>query len=184
MLVGGAALVAHDRRDSQTIVADQGIESSATDKLYSELGKKIHINVTSYNRVVLLTGEVLSHDTREQAVNIVRNIPNVRRVHNELVVDDLTSFKSRSHDTWITSKVKSSLVGAKGLDSTYVKVITENDAVYLMGLVTENEADLAVDVARNVEDVDRVVKLFEYVPEPVPEPQPPSQPGTATGQSS
>lgn len=170
MLIGGTAMVAHDRRGSQTILADQNIESKATDKLYGDpqLGKKIHINVTSYNRVVLLTGEVLSRDARDRAVTIVRGISNVRRVHNELVVDDLTSFKSRSHDSWITSRVKSSMVGAKGLDATRVKVVTENDSVFLLGLVTEKEADIAVEAARNIKGVKRVVKIFEYIPEPEP----------------
>jgi osmotically-inducible protein OsmY len=120
--------------------------------------------------VVLVTGETLSHDLRDQVVKIVRNIPNVRRVHNELVVADLTSFKSRSHDTWITSKVKSQMVNAKGLDSTRVKVVTENGSVYLMGLVTNKEADIAVDATRNVDGVKRVVKMFEYIPEPEPTP--------------
>lgn len=178
---GAAALAAHDRRDANTIMADEAIESKTTDRLYgdSKINKRIHVNITSYNRVVLVTGETLSHDLRDQVIKIVRNIPNVRRVHNELVVADLTSFRSRSHDTWITSKVKSQMVNAKGLDSTRVKVVTENGSVYLMGLVTNKEADIAVNATRNVDGVKRVVKMFEYIPEPEPAP-----PKTASGKSS
>lgn len=175
---GGAALAAHDRRDAQTILEDQAIESKAVDSLYgdSQLNKKIHVNVTSYNRVVLVTGEVLSSKLREHAINIVRNIAQVRSVHNELVVADLTSFGSRTNDTWITSKVKSRIAGAEGLDTTRVKVVTENATVFLMGLVTEKEAQLAADAARYAKGVKRVVKVFEYIPEPEPAPQTPAQP--------
>lgn len=171
---GGAALAAHDRRDAKTILEDQSIESKAVDKLYGDkrLNKKIHVNVTSYNRVVLVTGEVLSSELREHAISIVRNIPEVRRVHNELAVADLTSFSSRTNDTWITSKVKSRIASADGLDTTRVKVVTENGTVFLMGLVTEKEAELAVDAARYADGVKRVVKIFEYVPEPEPPAQP------------
>ena len=161
-------MVIHDRRDSDAILQDQKIESSATNSIYNDekLDKKIHANVTSYNRVALITGEVLSNELRDHAAEIVRNIPGVRRVHNELVVEDLTPMSSRSKDAWITSKVKSKLLNADNIDSTRVKVVTENGVVFLMGLVTDNESNAAVDVARNVEDVKRVVKIFEIIPEP------------------
>jgi len=169
---GGTALAIHDRRDSATILQDQRIESTATDKLYDDpqLKNKIHINVTSYNRVVLLSGEVLTHAAREQATNIVQNIPGIRIIHNELVVADLTSFGSRSKDSLITSKVKAEMLNEKDVDSTRVKVVTENSNVFLMGLVTEKEAELAVNVARNVGDVKQVTRIFEIIPEPTPAP--------------
>ncbi|WP_455197686.1 BON domain-containing protein [Kaarinaea lacus] len=162
-----------DRRDTKVIVNDENIESKATNTLYGDnnINKKIHVNVTSYNGIVLVSGEVLSEDLRQKVIDVVANIPDVRRVHNELVVADLTSFESRSGDTWITSKVKSQMMGNKQLESNFVKVVTENDTVYLMGLVTEKEAEIAAEIARNVADVKRVVTLFEYIPEPPPQPE-------------
>jgi len=169
---GGTALAVHDRRDSATMLQDQRIESTATDKLYgdAQLKNKIHINVTSYNRVVLLSGEVLTHAARDQAVNIVQKIPGIRIIHNELVVADLTSFASRSKDSLITSKVKTEMLNEKDVDATRVKVVTENGNVFLMGLVTDKEAELAVKVARNVGDVKQVTRIFEIIPEPAPPP--------------
>ena len=167
---GGAALALHDRRDASTMLKDEKIESIAADKVYSDpkLKKKIHINITSYNQVVLLTGEVHTAELRDHAVSIVRNIPNIKRVHNELAVRNLTSFGSRSADTLMTTKVKNQMLGTKGLDATRIKVITEDKKVYLMGLVTDKEAALAVDVARHVKDVKQVIKIFEIIPEPEP----------------
>ena len=161
-----------DRRDAKIIVNDENIESKTTNTLYADtsINKKIHVNVTSYNGVVLVSGEVLSEELRQKVIDIVRNIPDVRRVHNELIVADLTSFESRSGDSWITSKVKSQMMGNKQLESNFVKVVTENDTVYLMGMVTEKEAAIAADIASKVTGVQRVVTLFEYIPEPPPQP--------------
>ncbi|WP_455201900.1 BON domain-containing protein [Kaarinaea lacus] len=158
-----------DRRSTQIILKDENIESKATNELYgnTKINKKIHVNVTSYNGIVLVTGETLTEELRQQVIDLIRNLPDVKRVHNELVVDNLTSFESRSSDTWITSKVKSQMLSTKELKSTLVKVVTENDTVYLMGIVTEKEANMAVEVARNVNGVKRVVKIFEIIPEPV-----------------
>jgi osmotically-inducible protein OsmY len=166
---GGAALAIHDRRNTETILQDQKIESIAADKIYGDekLKTKIHANITSYNQVVLVTGEVLSSDLREHAIDIIQKIPHIKRIHNELVVADLTSFSSRSADSLITSEIKTKMVGTKGLDATRVKVVTENARVFLMGLVTDKEADIAVDVARNVKNVKQVIKIFEIIPEPV-----------------
>ena len=152
-------------RSAATVLDDQRIESSAMDKLYSDprLEKKIHINVTSYNRVVLLSGEALSAELRRHAVDIVRNLPKVRRVHNEIRIKDLTGFQSRSRDGWITSKVKSIMLATKGFDSDRVKVVTEDGTVFLMGLVSREQGRQAAEIARNVDGVRQVVKLFEYV---------------------
>ena len=172
---GGTAMAIHDRRSTETMIKDQQIESAATDKIYGDkkLEKKIHVNVTSFNQVVLLTGEVRSADLRDYAVEVIRNIPHVKRIHNELVVSNLTSFASRSADSLITSKIKTKMIGKKDLDATRVKVVTEDKRVFLMGLVTEKESELAVDVARNVSDVKQVVKIFEIIPEEQ-EPAPPA----------
>ena len=158
-----------DRRSTNIILKDENIESKATNILYGDtkINKKIHVNVTSYNGIVLVTGEVLTEELGQQVIDVVRNLPDVKRVHNELTVGNLTSFESRSGDTWITSKVKSQMLSTRDLKSTLIKVVTENDPVYLMGIVTEKEANEAAAVARNVEGVKRVVKIFEYIPEPV-----------------
>ena len=168
LLVAGAAggaTVATDKRSTRSMVDDQLIESKTKDKIYSEaeVAKKIHVNVTSYNGVVLLTGETLSRSLRTRAINIARQINNVRRVHNEIRVTDLTSFGSRTNDSWITSKVKTQMFTAKEFKSSQVKVVTEAGTVYIMGLVTKEAGNQAAEIARNVSGVNRVVKLFEYL---------------------
>jgi osmotically-inducible protein OsmY len=170
LLLLASCSVLPDRRDTNTIVKDENIESKATNILYGDtsINKKIHVNVTSFNGIVLLSGEALSEELRQKVIDIVRNIPDVRRVHSELVVADLTSFEARSGDSWITSKVKSQLMKNKQLEANFIKVVTENDIVYLMGLVTEKEAAVAAEVARNVTGVQSVVTMFEYIPEPAP----------------
>ena len=163
----GGAMAAHDRRTAETILDDQGIETRAYDQLYGdpELDKKIHTNVTSYNRVVLLTGEVVSEAARKRAIEIVRSISKVKRVHNELRVADLTVFSERSQDSWLTTKVKTKMLTTDGFDANRVKVVTENDTVYLMGLVTPDEGQIAADIASTTDGVNRVVTLYEYVDE-------------------
>jgi len=162
---GGGAATAHDERSTQAMLDDQVIEAKAKDALYKdpERAKRIHINITSYNRVVLLTGEVLSKTLRNQVVDTVRRLDKVRRVHNEIRVADLTGFQSRTNDSWITSKVKTQMLAAKGFDSSRVKVVTEAGAVYLMGLVSRDMGKQAADIARQVSGVKRVVKIFEYL---------------------
>ena len=147
------------------MVDDQVIETKTKDKIYAdaEVAKKIHINITSYNGVVLLTGEALSRSLRTRAINITRHIDNVRRVHNEVRVADLTTFSSRTNDSWITSKVKTQMLTTKGFKSSQIKVTTESGTVYLMGLVTKQAGNQAAGIARNVSGVKRVVKLFEYI---------------------
>lgn len=168
LVVGGAtggAIVASDERGTRSMVDDQVIESNAKDKLYAdpEIAKKIHINVTSYNGIVLLTGETVNRSLRARAVNIVRHMDKVRRVHNEIRVGDLTGLKSRTNDGWITSKVKTQMLTAKGFKSGQVKVVTEAGTVYLMGLLSKEAGNQAAEIARNVTGVKRVVKLFEYL---------------------
>lgn len=161
----GGAIVASDERNTRSMVDDQLIESQAKDKLYAEpeIARKIHINVTSYNGIVLLTGETVNRSLRTRAINIVRHMDKVRRVHNEIRVGDLTGLKSRTNDGWITSKVKTQMLTTKGFKSGQVKVTTENGSVYLMGLVNKEAGNKAAEIARNVSGVKRVVKLFEYL---------------------
>lgn len=161
----GGAIAANDERSARSLVDDQLIETRAKDKLYEdpETAKKIHINVTSFNGVVLLTGETLTRQLRSRAINTIRHMDKVRRVHNEIIVGNLTDFKSRTGDSWITSKVKAQMLATKGFKSTQVKVITEAGTVYLMGLVTRDAGSQAAEITRNVSGVKRVVKLFEYL---------------------
>lgn len=169
LLVGGAATgvaVAHDRRSAGTVLADQNIELSIRKRLLDdEIFKGSHINVTSYNNVVLLTGEVPSREAGLQAAQVARDTDKVRQVHNELVIAEPSSVAARSNDSLITAGVKSSLlaVNQPGFDPTRIKVTTERNVVYLMGLVTRAEADDATDRARRVTGVSKVVRLFEFV---------------------
>lgn len=169
LVVGGtatAAGVVHDRRTTGTVVEDQAIELKAYEALDSQRLANAHVNVTSYNNNVLLTGEVPDEQTRAWVEERVAEVEKVRQVHNELVVAPPSSLGSRSNDAWITTKVKTSLVritGLPGFDPTRVKVVTERGSVYLMGLVTQAEGDAAAGVARQVSGVQRVVKLFEYL---------------------
>jgi len=169
VIVGGTAInAAHDRRTLSSFVEDQNIELKAYDAISKvpELDEKIHANVTSYNGIVLISGETPTEDMKNQVGNIIKDIPKVKKVHNELNIAAPSSLGIRSSDTWVTTKVKTSLFKVdqnNGFDPTRVKVVTENGIVYLMGLVKKNEADDVVDVVRQVKGVQRVVKIFEYV---------------------
>lgn len=170
-VVGGAAAgasVAHDRRSAGTVVDDEIIELKAREMLFSdkELFEQTHISVTSYNNILLLSGETPTDALRSKAFSLVSGIPKVRKVHNELVLAAPSSLLTRSSDTWITTKVKTNLFNIKnieGFDPTRVKVVTENGTVFLLGIVTRQEAEAAVNASRTVKGVQRVVKLFEYL---------------------
>lgn len=170
VLIGGAAATAsvvHDRRTTGTIVEDSSIEL----RIKNELGKdekisdQAHINVTSYNGIVLLSGEAPSQSLRTRAGEIARSDKQVRRVHNEIQIAAPSSLMTRSSDSWITTKVKSSLVGLgiKGFDPSRVKVVSENGTVFLLGMVYHKEADAIVAQTQQVSGVQRIVKLFEYL---------------------
>lgn len=169
-LIGGAATgatVAHDRRTAGTFIEDQAIELKAKAALGDdpELRAQAHLNVTSINMVVLLSGEAPSEALRQRAGELVSKVERVRRVHNEVQVAAPSSMMTRSSDTLITARVKTALFGIKGLedfDPTRVKVVTENGTVFLMGLLTRAEADATARTASRVGGVQRVVKLFEY----------------------
>jgi osmotically-inducible protein OsmY len=161
---GAGAAVAVDRRSAGTIVDDEAIELKISKAINEDnaLGEKAHINITSYNNIVLLTGETPTDAMRDHAVSLARHTEKVRKVYNEIVVAEPTTVKSRSEDTWITAKVKTKLLGIKEVSATNIKVITENRVVYLMGLVSHAEAQAASEAARFVDGVTKVVTLFEY----------------------
>lgn len=171
LVVGGTATgvaVVHDRRTAGTVLEDQSIELKAMSALrkHEDLYKQSHLNVTSYNMMVLLSGETPTEAYKQRAEEIVSGVEKVRRVYNELSVAAPSSMMTRSSDTLITGKVKTSLFRIKGLegfDPTRVKVVTENGTVYLMGLLTRNEGNAVAEQARSIGGVQRVVKLFEYI---------------------
>lgn len=169
VVVGTAtgARVAHDRRTAGTVVDDQLIEFKAYARIRKrkDIKKRVHVNITSYNHIVLLTGEVPTLRLKATVEDIVRGVPKVRRIQNELVIGPLTTRGSRLRDTWITTKAKTSLfkIRKKGFNPTRIKVVTENKTVFLLGLVRPDEADAAVRVVRDVSGVKRVVKVFEYL---------------------
>lgn len=161
----GSVLVATDRRTSGIQLEDEGIELRANARLREALGDKHHINVTSYNRQVLLTGEVAAAADRQRAEQVVARVENVRSVVNELVATPNSSLSQRSNDAIITGKVKASMVDAKDMQANAFKVVTERAVVYLMGRVTQREANRATEVARGVSGVSKVVRVFEYITE-------------------
>lgn len=165
--VTGLALL-HDRRSSSTLFSDEGIEMEADIGMNSQkdLRTFTHINVTSYNGKVLLTGEAKTTQLRDKAVNLVRVISGVKIVHNEIKIAPLTSLNSRTHDAYITTLVKSEISEIDhipGFDATRIKVITENNVVFLMGLVYLKEGNAATAKAKTVETVKKVIHVFEYI---------------------
>ncbi len=168
MIIGGAAmtaLVVTDRRTSGTQLEDEGIELRASNRIRDTVGGSMHINVNSYNRQVLLTGEVTENEARQRAEDVVSRVENVRSVINEIAVAPLSSLSQRSADTLITGRVRASLVDARDLSANAFKVVTERGTVYLLGRVTSREADRATQIARNVSGVIRVIRIFEVISE-------------------
>lgn len=169
LIVGGAAvgsaLMVSDRRTSGTQVEDEGIELKAGTRVRQLLGDRGHVNVTSYDRIVLLTGEVPTDADRAAVEQNVSRIENVRSIDNELAVAGNSSLGSRSNDALLTTKVKATYVDAKDLQSHAIKVVTERGTVYLMGKVTEREAKRAADLAAGISGVQKVVRVFEVVSE-------------------
>jgi osmotically-inducible protein OsmY len=169
LLLGGAmvggALVANDRRTSGAQLEDQSIEIKSGSRIAEAVGERAHVNVTSYNRLVLLTGEAPTEADKGAIEQAVARIDNVRSVVNELVVAAPTSIGNRSSDTLISGKVKASMVDAKDIQASAFKVVTERSVVYLMGRVTEREANRGADIARGVSGVRKVVKVFDVVSE-------------------
>jgi osmotically-inducible protein OsmY len=167
IVAGGAtaAAAAGERRTLGAFVDDGSIEIKARKALNDErdFGDDVHINITSMNGIVLLTGETTTEDKRERAMALIQPIPGIRRIVSEIRVAEPRAFAYTTHDGWITSKVKAKLLGTEGLPSNQIKVVTENSVVYLMGLVKQQEGDMAAEATRAVGGITRVVKLFEYL---------------------
>lgn len=167
LLVGGAvvggSILATDRRSSGTQLDDQSIELKAGSRVRDLLGDRGHVNVTSYNRLVLLTGEVPTEADRTNLEQSIARIDNVKSVVNELAAMTASSLSNRSNDALVTSKVKATLVDAGDISANAFKVLTERGTVYLMGRVTEREAERASDLARSISGVQKVVKVLEVI---------------------
>jgi osmotically-inducible protein OsmY len=161
---GGAMGVAafQDRRAGTVQIEDEGIELRAGNRIGERFGDKVHVNVTSYNRAVLLTGEAPDAQARGEIEKIAAAVPGVRGVTNDVQVAKPTPDQSRINDAFITGKVKARFVDAARFNALHVKVVTEAAVVYLMGIVTESEANAAVEIARTTSGVRKVVKVFEY----------------------
>jgi osmotically-inducible protein OsmY len=160
----GVSLV-HDRRTTGAVIDDQGVEFKAALAIFNnkDIYEQSHINVTSYNGIILITGETLTEQLKQQVYDLVRVIPKVRTIHNQLVIAAPSSLPSRSSDAWITSKVKAKITSDRQIDPFYIKVVTEHGIVYLMGIVNQSESDRAVSITSNSAGVQRVVKIFEYL---------------------
>ena len=167
LLVGGAmvggTMVAIDRRTTGTQVEDQSIEVKAANRVKEAVGDRAHVNITSYNRTVLLTGEAINDADKAAIEQAVQRIENVRSTVNEVAVTIPSAMSTRSNDALLTGKVKATFIDAKDLQVNAFKVVTERGNVYLMGRVTEREATRATDLARTVSGVQKVVRVFDIV---------------------
>jgi osmotically-inducible protein OsmY len=163
-MVGGA-MVASDRRTSGTQLEDEGIELRSASAVRENFGSNVHANITSYNRQVLMTGQVPTARERQQLEQLIGRVENVRSVVNELAVGPASSVGERSSDVLISARVKAAMVDSEDVFASIYKVVTERGTVYLMGRVTQREANRATDIARSVGGVKRVVRVFEYITE-------------------
>ncbi|MBK9594333.1 MAG: BON domain-containing protein [Rhodocyclales bacterium] len=160
---GAGALMIVDRRNAETYLADEAIEIRAFNRINEKFADKVHVNVTSYNLKVLLTGEVPDAGIKDELEKAIAGVANVKGVTNEVTIGASSSFGARSNDTYITSKVKARFIDANKFQANHVKVVTEAGTVFLLGMVTRKEADDAAEIARTTADVKKVVRVFEYV---------------------
>jgi osmotically-inducible protein OsmY len=175
----GGALVATDRRTSGTQLEDEGIELRAGSRIRDNLGDRVHVSVTSYNRQVLLTGEVPSAQDKQLVEQVVSKVDNVRTIVNEIGILGNATLGQRSSDAMVTGRVKAGMVDAKDLFANAFKVVTERGTTYLLGRVTQREANRATDITRGTDGVLKVVRLLEIISEDElanlqPQPQPAS----------
>ncbi len=161
--VGTGIMMAQDRRTSGAYIEDEAIEDKAAGIIDKQYKNTVHVNITSINRNVLISGEVPSEAAKTEIGKLVSGVENVRNLNNELIVSGLSSLTSRGSDSLITSDVKLRFVNDKRINADHIKVVTENSTVFLMGIVKRAEADAATEVTSTTGGVQRVVKLFEYL---------------------
>lgn len=160
---GTGTYISEDRRTSGMFIEDEGIELKGSRRIYQQFGNTVHINVTSYNRIVLLTGEAPNATIKADIEKLMMGVDNVRKIYNEIAVAGHTSLASRSNDALITSTVKARFLAERKFQINHVKIVTENKVVYLLGMVTRQEADNAARIASSTAGVGKVVKVFEYL---------------------
>lgn len=160
---GAGILMAEDRRTSGTYLMDEEVELKAISRIRESFGKEVHVNVTSFNRRVMLTGEVPNDETRGKVKDLVAAVPNVKEVINETIIGGVSTFGARSNDTYLTAKVKTRMFDDKRFNGNHIKVVTEAGTTFLMGLVKHEEGDAAGEVAAKTQGVTKVVKVFEYI---------------------
>ena len=163
--VAGGVMVASDRRTSGTVLEDNAIQLKSSNRIDDNLGERVHVNVTSYNRQILLTGEVPSEQDKQLVAKVVSEVENVRGVVNELAVLGNSTLTQRSNDVLVTSRVKANLVDARDLSANSLKVTTERGTVYLMGRVTQRESNRATEVVTGTSGVQRLVRILEIISE-------------------
>lgn len=161
----GTVTAIHDRRTLGTQLDDQTIELKAAAAIteHKQLNEQTHIRVFCYNGEVLLVGQIPTSHLHSEAMRIIEGISGIKRIHNEIQMKDVTSLKIRANDTWITTKINGSMLANETLDPTRIKVVTEDSKVYLLGLVTKAEAELATEIARNTKGVGEVITVFRYL---------------------
>lgn len=160
--VGAGVLMAEDRRSPGTVLEDQTIETKIKNRVDEKYEDKAYYNVTSFNRIVLLTGQAPTEEIRQDLTALALEVQNVRNVQNEMIIAGNTSFTSHASDTMLTGNVKSRLSQNADVGANHVKVVSESGTVFLMGLVTHKEAEAAAQVAATTSGAQRVVKVFEY----------------------
>ena len=167
LVIGGAAvtgaMVATDRRSSGAQLDDQGIELRAASNVRETVGSRVRVNITSYNRKALITGEAATERDKQLVEEAVRKTTNVAGVFNEVGIANSPGLREQANDSLITGRVKAAMIDAKDVPASAIKVVTERGTVYLMGLVTQKEADRATEVARTTQGVQKVVRVFEVL---------------------
>lgn len=160
---GSSSYISEDRRTSGMFIEDESIELKSSRRLHQQFGNNVHVNITSFNRIVLLTGEAPTATAKADIEKLIMGVDNVRKIHNEISVAANSSLASRSNDTLITSKVKARFLAERKFQINHVKIVTENGVVYLLGMVTNQEAEDASKIASSTAGVRKVVRVFEYL---------------------
>lgn len=160
---GTGALMSEDRRSSGIFIEDQAIELKTSRRINEQLGRDVRINVTSFNRNVLLTGEAPNESMKSEVEKLAMSIDNVRNIFNKIEISENSALSARTNDSLITSKVKGRFLSHRKFQINYVKVVTENSIVYLLGVVTQEEGESAAQIASTTAGVRKVVKVFEYL---------------------
>ena len=161
--IGAGILMAEDRRTSGTYIMDEEIELKTSSRVREDFGENTRVSTTSFNRRVMLTGQVPNDEVRAKVEEIAKAVPNVRMVQNELGVGAVSGFTTRTNDSFITTKVKARFLDDERFSAHHVKVVTDSGTVYLMGMVKQEEGNAAAEVAARTAGVSKVVKVFEYM---------------------